>query len=151
MHEVKVLPILENVLERTNAAIGESKAEVCIDMPKAVRVIGVEPYLTSIFMNLLTNSIKYKSPQRALKINIKAEILGNRTIIGFKDNGLGIDLEKNAKNLFGMYKTFHNNEDAKGVGLFISKNQMEAMNGKIEVRSTVNKGSTFYLYFNNNE
>ncbi len=151
LHEVKVLPILENVLERINATIAESKAEVRIDMPKAIRVIGVAPYLTSIFMNLLTNSIKYKSPQRALKINIKAEILGNRTVIGFEDNGLGIDLEKNAKNLFGMYKTFHNNEDAKGVGLFISKNQMEAMNGKIEVRSTVNKGSTFYLYFTNNE
>ena len=53
----------------------------------------------------------------------------------FKDNGLGINIEKNKHKLFGMYKTFHGNEDAKGIGLFIVKNQIEVMKGKIEVES----------------
>jgi signal transduction histidine kinase len=47
-----------------------------------------------------------------------------------------------------MYKTFHGNEDAKGIGLFMTKNQLEAMNGKIEVESEVNHGSVFKIYLN---
>ena len=47
-----------------------------------------------------------------------------------------------------MYKTFHGNEDAKGIGLFITKNQLEAMNGKIEIESEVDQGSNFKIYLN---
>ncbi|MAQ42180.1 MAG: hypothetical protein CMH15_14260 [Mesonia sp.] len=66
-----------------------------------------------------------------------------------QDNGLGINLEDHKKSLFGMYKTFHNHEDSRGIGLFITKNQIEAMGGKIEVESQVDKGSTFKVYFKN--
>ena len=47
-----------------------------------------------------------------------------------------------------MYKTFHHNSDARGIGLYISKNQIEAMNGKVMVCSEVGKGTTFNIYFN---
>lgn len=148
---IPVRPILDSVLESINALIEDSGAIVSIKVNQKLRVLGVKPYLTSIFINLLSNSIKYRSPKKMLKIEVSAENLGNQTVLTFKDNGLGVDLKKHGKNFFGMYKTFHGNKDAKGIGLFISKNQMEAMNGKIEVRSTVSKGSTFFLYFNNNQ
>jgi signal transduction histidine kinase len=64
-----------------------------------------------------------------------------------KDNGLGIDLEKHGNRLFGMYKTFHKNANARGLGLFITKNQIEAMNGMVEVESEVNVGTTFKITF----
>lgn len=64
-------------------------------------------------------------------------------MLDFNDNGLGINLERHGEKLFGMYKTFHEHEDAKGIGLFITKNQIEAMDGKIEVESAVDKGTTF--------
>ncbi|MEM6805470.1 MAG: ATP-binding protein [Bacteroidota bacterium] len=48
-----------------------------------------------------------------------------------------------------MYKTFHDHPQAKGIGLFISKNQMEAMGGNIKVKSKVNVGTTFILTFRN--
>ena len=64
-----------------------------------------------------------------------------------KDNGLGLDLNKFKDKLFGMYKTFHNNPNSRGIGLFITKNQIEAMNGKIDVESEVNVGTTFKIYF----
>ena len=54
---------------------------------------------------------------------------------------------KNKDKIFGMYKTFHFTENSRGLGLFITKNQMEAMGGWIEVESEVNKGSKFNLYF----
>ena len=59
---------------------------------------------------------------------------------------MGIDLEKYGEKLFGLYKTFHGNKDARGIGLFISKNQIEAMNGKIEVESKLNIGTTFKIH-----
>lgn len=67
-------------------------------------------------------------------------------LLSFKDNGLGIDLKKNGEKLFGMYKTFHRNPDARGIGLFITKNQVEALGGKIEVESAPNEGSTFTVF-----
>jgi signal transduction histidine kinase len=46
-----------------------------------------------------------------------------------------------------MHKTFHDNPNAKGIGLFITKNQVEALGGKISVTSEVNKGTTFKIIF----
>ena len=133
--------------EGINALLEQSKAKVTVKVDSSVTVYGIKAYLSSVFQNLLTNCIKYRDPKRALKIEIAAQELENQTIISFKDNGVGIDLERHRKSLFGMYKTFHGNSDAKGIGLFISKNQMEAMNGSIEVQSTEGKGTTFSLYF----
>jgi sensor histidine kinase regulating citrate/malate metabolism len=61
----------------------------------------------------------------------------------FEDNGLGIDLDKHGDSIFGMYKTFHHNPDAKGIGLFMTRNQIETMGGSIDVASTVNEGTKF--------
>jgi sensor histidine kinase regulating citrate/malate metabolism len=62
------------------------------------------------------------------------------------DNGIGIDLDRHGSELFGMYKTFNQNKDARGIGLFITKNQVEAQGGRIEVESQVNTGTTFRVY-----
>jgi len=64
------------------------------------------------------------------------------------DNGIGIDLKKNGDKLFGLYKTFHNNIDAKGVGLFLTKNQVDFMGGAIEVDSEPGVGTTFKIFLN---
>jgi signal transduction histidine kinase len=69
-------------------------------------------------------------------------------VLYISDNGLGLDLKKHKNALFGMYKTFHKHQNSRGIGLFITKNQVEAMGGKIKVYSEVNKGTTFKIYFN---
>ncbi|MBS9461350.1 PAS domain-containing protein [Flagellimonas sp. 389] len=148
---VKVNPALQNALESINALIEEVDPEITIEFPENLEIYAVKPYLTSIFLNLLTNSIRYRRPGQKLKIKIKAKVLSTQTVISFEDNGKGIDLDKHKDKLFGMYKTFHGNKDAKGVGLFISKNQMDAMKAIIEVKSKVNEGTTFNLCFSNND
>jgi len=104
-------------------------------------------YMESILLNLLTNAIKYAHPDRRPEIHLSTYHENDRLVFEITDNGLGIDLSKHGKKIFGMYKTFHGNSDANGIGLFITKNQVDAMGGKIELESEVNKGSTFKIYF----
>ncbi len=102
-------------------------------------------YLESILLNLLSNAIKYRHPDRQPVIQIEAYEKKGHVYFNISDNGLGIDLDKHGDKLFGMYKTFHGNENAKGIGLFITKNQVESMGGEIIAESKINKGTTFKL------
>lgn len=103
----------------------------------------VEAYLESILLNLITNAIKYKHPDRDPEINIFTYEEGCNIFLVVKDNGIGIDLEKNGDQLFQMYKTFDCNENANGLGLFITKGQIESLGGKITVESKLGKGTKF--------
>lgn len=114
-----------------------------------IKVAAIPAYLDSIAMNFITNAIKYQSLERESYLKIQTEVTANYVILKFIDNGLGIDLKKHGNKLFGMYKTFHNHADSRGIGLFITKNQIESMNGKIEVESEVNRGTTFKIYLEN--
>ena len=89
----------------------------------------------------------------AVSLSISAPIIlfifskeRNKKILEISDNGIGIDLKKNGSKIFGMYKTFSNNPESKGIGLFITKNQIDAMGGKIVVESQPNEGTTFKIY-----
>lgn len=104
-------------------------------------------YFESILLNLVTNAIKYKSPERDLRIKLTIGFELSYTTLSFQDNGLGIDLAKYQDQLFGMYKTFNGNADAKGLGLFIIRSQIEAMHGKIEAFSELGASTTFKLSF----
>lgn len=102
-------------------------------------------YFESIIYNFISNAIRYSHPDRTPEITLSFNVDKKALIIS--DNGIGIDLKKNGDNLFGMYKTFNNNPDSKGIGLFITKNQIDAMGGRIETESELNKGTTFTLFF----
>lgn len=119
---------------------------ITTDIPKIVMVNYNPAYLESILYNIISNSIRYRHPERKPAISIKWIIENDLTILQISDNGVGIDLVKNADKIFGMYKTFSNNSDAKGIGLFITKNQIDAMGGNITVESEPNIGTTFKIY-----
>jgi PAS domain S-box-containing protein len=127
--------------------IKKTNAKINIDINEEIEVIVTQSYLESIIFNLLTNAIKYRSSDRSPIINIKASKKDNEIVFTVSDNGIGIDLQKNKGKVFGMYKTFHGNSDALGLGLFMVKNHIEAMGGRIEIQSQVNIGTTFNLYF----
>ncbi|MDO7171944.1 sensor histidine kinase [Mariniflexile sp. AS56] len=110
------------------------------------KVKAVPAFLDSIILNFLTNAIKYRSDCRGCIIKLSSEIINEFVVFHIEDNGLGIDLEKYGDNLFQMYKTFHRNKDALGVGLFITKNHIESLGGCVDVKSEVDKGTTFSVY-----
>jgi len=109
-------------------------------------VKGIPAYLDSVILNFLTNAIKYRSDKRLPVVKLTASILNDYVVLNIADNGLGIDLEKYGDKLFQIYKTFHRNEDAIGIGLFITKNHIESMGGKVIVTSEVDVGSEFSIY-----
>lgn len=112
-----------------------------------IQIEVVPAYLDSILLNFLTNAIKYRSDERKPHITFSTNEVDSFYVLSISDNGLGIDLNLNRDDLFGMYKTFHGNKDAKGIGLYITRNQIEAMGGKISVESEINVGTTFRIYF----
>jgi PAS domain S-box-containing protein len=104
--------------------------------------------LHSLFQNFLTNSIKYRRKNIDTIIQITSRCVGNKIQLIFEDNGMGIDLDKQKENLYGLFKRFHNtNEEGKGIGLHIVKHIVDNNNGSIEVQSELNKGTTFILSF----
>ncbi len=143
MREVNLSNTIINVEKNISALLSEKNVECDIAVDPEHKVKAVPAYLDSVLLNLFTNSIKYSSPHRKPKITVSSKKMGKRIIMDFKDNGQGINMKRHGEKLFGMYKTFHQHEDAKGIGLFITKNQIEAMDGKIEVESAVDKGTTF--------
>ncbi len=78
-------------------------------------------------------------------MKISLNVSNGFKVLSIQDNGLGIDLERYKDRLLGMYKTYHGNKDAKGLGLFITKAKIDSMKGKIEVESKVGEGTTFRI------
>nr|WP_315161009.1 PAS domain S-box protein [uncultured Flavobacterium sp.] len=103
-------------------------------------------YMQSIFLNLISNAIRYSHSDRKPEITIDFYTEKDKKVLQISDNGIGIDLNKNGDKIFGMYKTFSTNSDSKGIGLFITKNQIDAMGGSISVESEPYKGTTFKIY-----
>ncbi|QEC75624.1 PAS domain-containing sensor histidine kinase [Mucilaginibacter ginsenosidivorax] len=107
----------------------------------------VQSFLYSIFYNIISNSIKYRRAGIAPLIHIESHRLNDKIRLTFKDNGKGIDLDKNAANLFGLYKRFDTTMEGKGVGLFMVKTQVEALGGSISVKSKLTQGTEITLEF----
>ena len=138
---------IEKTLQILNGEIMESKIQIEKDIPPDLEISVIPAYLDSILLNLISNAVKYRNKEIQSKIYISARCKYNRVILDIADNGLGIDMTLHGNKLFGMYNTFHNNEDARGFGLYITKNQIEAMKANIQVESEVGKGTKFTILF----
>jgi signal transduction histidine kinase len=136
-----------NVIQSISSLFEKEKVTIINEIDTHLEVKALPAYFDSMVLNLLTNTIKYKSPNKEAFVRLSTTEKQQSIVLSIEDNGLGIDLKLYGKKLFGMYKTFHNNEDAKGIGLFITKNQIESMGGKITVESQVGEGTTFHLEF----
>jgi PAS domain S-box-containing protein len=149
--EIREIDLNDKVLDATqnlNTFLVCNNAVIENNIPSNFKVKSVPEYLDNILTNFITNAVKYKDPARDAVITLSAVKKNNYSILTIADNGLGIDLKKYGKKLFGMYKTFHAHKDARGIGLYITKNQIDAMNGKIEVASEPGKGTEFKIFFN---
>jgi signal transduction histidine kinase len=146
LEQIHLKSALQEVFASLSALFSEKDVIYTDCLSGQERVIAEHSYLKSILTNILTNAVKYSSPERESFLRITSLEDKQFVRVDFEGNGLGIDLEKYGDKLFGLYKTFHDNQDAHGLGLHMTKNQIEQLGGKIEVRSKVGEGTCFSVY-----
>lgn len=149
-----ITPVQINLCEYITKTISAVKMQITStgtaiwnNVPPDTIIMGNPAYVESILLNLLTNAIKYRHPDRTAIIELYSTTKDNAVLLTVADNGRGINLEKYGQKLFGLYNKFHGNADARGIGLYITKFQIEAMGGSISVESEENKGTTFTICF----
>ena len=140
---------LSKIIKQIESQIEAERVDIQIDFSDAPQIYFPKKYMESIFSNLLSNAIKYKSPERTPSIQFKSKKEIGCIVVSVKDNGLGIDLDLHKERIFKIRQVFHNHSDSKGLGLFMTKTQINAMGDEIWVESEVNRGSTFFIKFKN--
>lgn len=143
--EIDLKSFTNGIIDSLHGEINKTQAIIELDFSEAPKLCYPINYMRSILQNLISNSLKYSSPERRPLIKISSQLKKDTIILSISDNGLGLDLEKHSENLFKIRKVFHNHPAAKGFGLFITKSQVTALGGKIWVESQPDVGSTFHV------
>ena len=139
--------VVENIKESINLLISDRNVTISCNFSAVREIVSVPSYITSIFYNLITNSIKFAHPDRPPVINISSELADGRINLYFQDNGIGLDLKKYGNKVFRLYDRFHHHIDGKGLGLFMTKTQVEVLDGTIEITSEPGNGCAFKISF----
>lgn len=145
--EIRFKEIFDKVIQSLEGELIQNSASITFDFNDAPKIYYSKAYLESIFQNLLSNALKYSSPKRKPEIRVITSKVETGLELRVQDNGLGIDMAKHGNKLFGLHKTFHTHKDAKGVGLFLVKTQVEALGGSIKAESEIDRGTTFIIHF----
>jgi signal transduction histidine kinase len=145
LEEIEIDKFFAKTHQKFRAEIKELDFNIKTEFKLAV--LKTKPaYLESIFINLLSNSLKFRSPKRQLSLKITAEpFINGSTKIVFSDNGLGINMARNKRKLFRLHQRLHDVGDGLGFGLYLIKTQIKALGGSISVDSQVDKGTTFTI------
>jgi signal transduction histidine kinase len=151
INEAKELVSFSGLVDDIKASIShmvdKNDVEIKYDFPDINEYFTIKPYLYSIFLNLISNGVKYRQPGNHCVIEVMSHLLKDKVELTFSDNGMGIDLDKKGEQIFGLYKRFHTNIEGKGIGLFMVKTQVEALGGKISIKSRENVGTEFKIEF----
>lgn len=143
---------LKNVMKDVDGLLSEeivkNKASIQTNFSDVDTVYGAKSYVVNIFYNLILNAINYSKEGVPAVVQITAEQSEQAIILRFSDNGIGMDLtpEKERK-IFDMYGRLSGATEGKGLGLYLVKTQVEAMDGKIKVESEKGVGTTFIITF----
>ena len=147
LNKIDFQTVVSKNLHDLNALINSADINISVDFSEAPSVFFDANYLESILLNLMSNSIKFSSPDRKIEISMKSRKEGEFTILEFSDNGIGMDMDRIKDRIFGLYQRFHDRSDSKGIGLYLIHSQVTALGGKISVKSKVDEGTTFYITF----
>jgi len=148
--EVNLKEEAERIKSKLKKEIFESKACIKQDFNKVSNLKTVKDYFDSILFHLLHNAIKFSHPSRTSVINLESEVINDYVCLTVQDNGIGIDTSLYKDKLFGFNQRFHTHISGRGIGLYLVKILMMALDGKIELESTIDVGTTVKIYFKNN-
>lgn len=147
--EMDIHAIIQQAVEHTRLKVEQRGGQINMAL-NAGRVLiqGDQTHIGNMIYNLLDNANKY-TPQDPL-ITVSTENKPGGVVVSVEDNGIGLSSEAK-KFIFDKFYRVHtgNLHDVKGFGLGLSyvKSLMTAHQGRIEVKSELNKGSKFSLFF----
>lgn len=147
LEEVHFNEIFQKIQKSISSLIQKANVEFQVDFSGLESIPYNAAYMESIFLNLITNSIKYARPDVPPSISITARQQNTEKIVTYSDNGLGFDMDKVGHLIFNLNQKFHDNEDSQGVGLYLVNSHITSLGGSINVDSKVNEGSTFTICF----
>ena len=142
---ISVSQVVRDVLDMLKLPIINTGAEVNVNVEKGLQVRIHHSFLKSIFYNLMSNSLKFKHPDRLPVINVNATSQDGHIVISVADNGLGIDLAKHQDKLFDIFPRIHGGQESNGVGLHAVKMIVDFHKGEIKVDSHKDKGTTITI------
>jgi len=145
--EINLADSLNAVLQSINSLIQNSKATLKVDFSAFETIRFNKVQLESIFLNLVTNSIKYAKPDCLPVVSIYTQKINGVSQLIVADNGLGFDMEKVKDKIFGLHEKFHSYSDSRGIGLYLVYNYIINSGGQIAVESRINEGTTFAISF----
>jgi PAS domain S-box-containing protein len=149
--EEREMVSFEEVIEEVKADIStlliESEARLQLQL-NAKGIRSARTHVRSIIYNLLSNALKYRSPDRTPDIRISTHQEGSYLVLCVEDNGLGLS-ESQQSQLFKMFKRLHDHVEGSGIGLYIIKRIVDNQGGTIQVESQEGKGTTFRVYLLN--
>ncbi len=119
------------------------QGKISSDFSACPSIVYPKPYLDSLFRNMISNAIKYRSSDRNLHLSITAHQQNDDAVLIFQDNGKGIDLKSNQDLLFKPFYRVSQEQEGKGMGLHIVKSLLEKNDGSIKVDSQFDVGSSF--------
>ncbi|WP_158827598.1 PAS domain-containing sensor histidine kinase [Mucilaginibacter lacusdianchii] len=143
-HEsINLQEVISNIKTDLKDAIIRSDA-VITELDQPFILFSHKAYVYSIFYNLISNAIKYRSSKQPI-IHITVTAGYKAVSICVRDNGIGLDLAKHGSDLFKPYKRFNTHTQGKGLGLFLVKSHIEALDGTLSVESEVGVGTAFTI------
>jgi PAS domain S-box-containing protein len=148
--EVVLSELVDEVKLSIQDLIQSSGASITCDFTQVPQLVYSRVNLKSILYNLISNAVKYRSPERTPVVYLHTFHQQEYIVLQIQDNGMGMDLEKHGTKMFQMFKRFHNHVEGSGLGLYILNRIVQKNGGRIEVESQLNKGTTFTIYLKNN-
>jgi signal transduction histidine kinase len=147
-----IRPEFINIREIVTNAFNDVKyysghhVDLMLDVENNLHFSSDKPRLNTVVKNIIANSVKYSRREIANSyIRVKAFKKKEEIVLRIEDNGEGIS-ESNLQKVFNMFFRASNVTSGTGLGLYICKEIVSKLNGRIEVSSVLGKGSVFTIY-----
>ncbi|MFP4293742.1 MAG: PAS domain-containing protein [Cyclobacteriaceae bacterium] len=145
-HKILLKEAIENILQRYADDFRTKEVKVNIHESQVCEVRYIRAYLNTIVSNIVSNALKYRAPGRPLQLDIHIEKSQGYCMLTFKDNGIGINLEKYGNKLFQPFRRIHQKKEGLGLGLYVIQTMVQKNGGRVEVESKPGEGAIFRIY-----